>query len=301
MELMQGIESWIITVVYLGLMIFCLAQVRKKGMGFLATGFALSFIARLGWPLLSLVIHYLYYMDIGLIYTIWGQINFVLQLGSALFFILGIYQFTRSFDKKDSDVTQTHQFKDPAPPRKFGSVGFYVSMLVIGFLLMVLGILLIFVINANRGYGSDTGFVIVGISIFIGIIMMIIAWIYFVVLLYRVWKFAIVESRRHNLAPSIDSPGIAVGFLFIPFFNFYWIFKAYGSLPRNLNAIARAKNISAVMSEGLGISLAILCLLSMIPFLGYILSLVVLILAPIFISSSISMCKKLSEVSNAPQ
>lgn len=301
MEIMQGIESWIITIIYLGLMIFCLTQVSKKGMGFLATGFILLFLSSLGWRILPFLLSYDAYENYRLFYNILGQFNFVATIGFAIFFILGICQITRSLNKTDNDTTQTHQIKDLTPPKKFGSVGFYVSMLIIGFLLMMVGTFLIVFMNSSWEYYSDAGIIISVIIDLVGIIMLTVAWVYFVVILYRVWKFAIVESRRHNLMPSIDGPGKAVGFLFIPLFNLYWIFKAYAGLPKDLNAIARAKNINVTVSEGLGLSLAIFCLLSIIPFIGSIIGLVVLILGPIFISSSVGMCEKLSQVSNAPE
>lgn len=299
MELMQGVEDFINAVVYLGLLIYCLMQLRKKGMVFLSIGIGLLFINSSGWLAFSLLINRISYEFYDIFYMTLAQFNFAANLLFALFFMLGIYQITRSLDKNDDETTQTHRIKDLTPPRKFGNTGLYVSMLITGFFLMVLGTLFIVIIDANGG--SDAGLIIMGIAIFFGFIIMTISWIYFCVLLYRVWKFAIVESRRHNLKPSVDTPGKAVGFLFIPFFNFYWIFKAYGSLPKDLNAIARAKNINAAISEGLGISLAVICLLSIIPFIGYILGLVVLILAPIFISSSISISKKLSEASDSPE
>lgn len=293
MQLTLAIQGVITTIVYLGLMIFCLTQAKTKGIAFLGTAFGLIFFSTLCWIIFPRFMHI--FGGYSIMYTVLGLINIVTILGFAVFFILGILQFKGSLGRTDNSSTQIHQSTNPAPHQKFGNVGFYASMLIIGLTLMLIGIVAL--IFAERSYGSETVLIIMGIITFVGFIVLTIAEIYFFVLLYRVWKFAINESHRHNLAPSIDAPGKAVGFLFIPFFNLYWMFLAYGKLPKDLNAIARAKNIDGPVSEGLGITLPIFCLLCGIPFLGYIISIVVAILSIIFISSSINLCKKMCGMS----
>jgi len=178
---------------------------------------------------------------------------------------------------------QANQVNTDTTAENFGSVGIFVAMLLIGLFLTVIGIF-----SAEGGEDSAIAMLI------IGIVLLIIAKIYFLVLLYRTWRFAINESHRHNLVPSIDTPGKAVGFLFIPFYNWYWVFQAFGKLPKDLNAIAKAKESSTTMSEGIGTSLAVMILLSIIPIIGYITAIISLIIAPIFISQSIELSKNLS-------
>lgn len=48
------------------------------------------------------------------------------------------------------------------------------------------------------------------------------------VLLYKLW--GVVQDGQ-----AATTPGKAVGFLFIPFYNFYWIFQAYWGLAKDLN------------------------------------------------------------------
>jgi hypothetical protein len=48
------------------------------------------------------------------------------------------------------------------------------------------------------------------------------------VLLYKLWS--VVQDGQ-----AATTPGKAVGFLFIPFFNFYWIFQAFWGLAKDLN------------------------------------------------------------------
>jgi len=97
------------------------------------------------------------------------------------------------------------------------------------------------------------------------------------VLLYKAWKIIQDGSAR-------TSPGKAVGFLFIPFFNLYWIFQAYWGFAKDYNAyVQRHHDVSAggisipKLSVDLFLAYSILILgvlcLSWIPFLGGILQL----------------------------
>ena len=55
------------------------------------------------------------------------------------------------------------------------------------------------------------------------------------------------------------NPGKAQGFLWIPFFNFYWVFPAFVSLATQTNAKADAENIpEAKITRGFGLVIAIL-------------------------------------------
>jgi len=77
---------------------------------------------------------------------------------------------------------------------------------------------------------------------------------------YRCWKAVPKEIAR-------TTPGKAVGFLFIPFFNFYWAFVSYMGLAEDLNKAKGGKNY-----RNLGIARAILFIcaytLSWMPFVS---------------------------------
>ena len=66
---------------------------------------------------------------------------------------------------------------------------------------------------------------------------------------YKCWKAVPKEIAR-------TTPGKAVGFLFIPFFNFYWAFVSYQGLAEDLNSAKGGKNY-----RNLGIAIAILMIL----------------------------------------
>jgi hypothetical protein len=59
-------------------------------------------------------------------------------------------------------------------------------------------------------------------------LLAIVGNIYQYILLYRYWQGVQDENSR-------VSPGKAVGFLFIPLFNYYWMFKAYWGLSKQAN------------------------------------------------------------------
>ncbi len=89
----------------------------------------------------------------------------------------------------------------------------------------------------------------------VGSILMLLACVPGVVastiLHYRCWKAIPADVAR-------TSPGLAVGFLFVPFFNFYWYFVSYLGLAEDS---AKALN-SKRSSRGLGIALGILSITS---------------------------------------
>lgn len=79
----------------------------------------------------------------------------------------------------------------------------------------------------------------------------IISQITFLVLLAKAWG-SIQDSQ------STISAGKAVGFLFIPFFNIYWVFKAIGSWPRHYNEYAQRNGLQVPqMGSGLFIALPV--------------------------------------------
>lgn len=103
--------------------------------------------------------------------------------------------------------------------------------------------------------------------ILIGLIPVIAGGIISLILLYRFWN--IIQDGQAR-----TTPGKAVGFLFIPFFNLYWYFVSHVGLAQDTNAYLEARNIQAPrINEGLVLAYYILFLCSMIPYLGILCSL----------------------------
>ena len=89
-------------------------------------------------------------------------------------------------------------------------------------------------------------------------------------ILYRAWK-AVQDDRVRT------TPGKAVGFLFIPLFNFYWLFVAIGGYAGAFNTFAARHRIPVPrLSPGLFYTNCILSLLgiavTLIPMIGLLYS-----------------------------
>ncbi len=87
-------------------------------------------------------------------------------------------------------------------------------------------------------------------------IAILIGFISFYVLLYKAW--AVINDGQAK-----TTPGKAVGFSFIPFFNIYWMFVAIGSWGKEYNAFNQrhGKHNAYQASESLGLIHCIMQLL----------------------------------------
>jgi GYF domain 2 len=93
----------------------------------------------------------------------------------------------------------------------------------------------------------------------VGGLCMFISAILGYMILYRAWKCL-------SLAGATVTPGAAVGFMFIPLFSLYWIFRAFAGFAKEWNLITSAyedTRLAPKMSEGLFLTFCI-CVVSMI-------------------------------------
>ena len=88
--------------------------------------------------------------------------------------------------------------------------------------------------------------------------------IWYWVNLYCLWQQVLSWSKSLGLRPSVASAGQAVGLAFVPFLNFYWIFRTFG-MGRDLNAIrgATSANVPAC-STWKWVTACVLILLSLV-------------------------------------
>ena len=104
---------------------------------------------------------------------------------------------------------------------------------------------------SGLGIGSLLGFAAWGISVF--------AAIYGYIILYRAW---------HILQPggARTTPGAAVGFMFIPLFNLYWVFNVYVGWSTDWNRIRSTyPDLQAAPAASGGMFIAALvCLITII-------------------------------------
>jgi hypothetical protein len=89
--------------------------------------------------------------------------------------------------------------------------------------------------------------------LWIGLISIIAGAVSGYILLYQLWKLIPADISR-------TTPGKAVGFVFIPFFNFYWVFIAYYGLGEDMNTTLQRYGIPHRVSKGLGLTLCILAI-----------------------------------------
>jgi hypothetical protein len=106
----------------------------------------------------------------------------------------------------------------------------------------------------------------------IGIPAVIAAIVISYILLYRFWT--VIQDGKAR-----TSPGAAVGFCFIPLFNFYWIYVANVGLAKDMNLYCDERSIGCPrVSEGLALAWYILALVSIVPYVGLLTFIPVLII-----------------------
>jgi hypothetical protein len=114
------------------------------------------------------------------------------------------------------------------------------------------------------------------------------------ILFYRMWA-AIQDQHART------TPGKAIGYLFIPFFNIYWAFQVIWGFSKDCNRFIDRHSIHTnSLSEGLFLSYVILSfgggLIAWIPVLGPIVQLVTILIAIIMVSA---ICTVVNDISAA--
>lgn len=103
---------------------------------------------------------------------------------------------------------------------------------------------------------------------FIGGLLILTGIVFTFVVQYRIWKWIILRSRTNGIEPPINTPGQAVGFQFIPFFNIYWIYKSIGLVAKSLNAVLVKEGSKDKAPQTLNVFVIIFAYIGIIPFLG---------------------------------
>jgi len=116
---------------------------------------------------------------------------------------------------------------DPASLNKLWLVAVILNSIGLG--LVVLGAI-VSITGAGRGFAV------------VGALVYLFALVFNFILLYMLWC-TIQDGQART------TPGKAVGFLFIPFFNIYWPFQAFWGLSIDMNAYAAQRGIAAPQIE----------------------------------------------------
>lgn len=125
----------------------------------------------------------------------------------------------------------------PSPSVKNASFGLWAGMLLGGFALVIVGLMLLAVLGRNAAGGGNQevtsgqaiGAVVAMALAGAGYLLSILSFIPFYMTIYRAWKCL----QPGGLART--PPGKAIGFMFIPFFNIYWLFQAIYGLANDWN------------------------------------------------------------------
>lgn len=158
------------------------------------------------------------------------------------------------------------------------SKGFYFSSPILGIVVLIIGgIASLAILSGSSRNNVSPGFVIPLLLAGFGLIY---AGVVNLLFIYKIWE-AIADGYART------TPGKAVGFLFIPFFGFYWIFQVLWGFAKDCNAYIDRHSIKAAkLPEGLFLACAILQVASLIPYLGIVTGLPGLIIFAIVISKT---------------
>jgi hypothetical protein len=155
----------------------------------------------------------------------------------------------------------------------------------LGLLLLLVGIA---VMAGGRGHDAEAG----AAFIFLAYVPILFAAVLMLVLVYKMWA-AIQDGQVRT------TPGKAIGFLFIPFFNFYWVFQVFPGFADDYNAYAARHSLNVPRVErGIFLAYCILTLCGIVPILGMLCVLVNFVIALMMISR---ICDAVNALADAPR
>ena len=110
------------------------------------------------------------------------------------------------------------------------------------------------------------------------------------ILLYKMWSAL-------QAGPVRATPGKAVGLLFVPFYNLYWMFQAILGWTQDYNAFVAQRGIESPQApEGLAKTICILALVGAVPCVGLLVLPVLFVLALVFYARAIDCVNALALV-----
>jgi len=108
------------------------------------------------------------------------------------------------------------------------------------------------------------------VLLLVGSMPFMVGFILCLVRMHRAWQ-VVQPATGLGRGLNIPTPGQAIGFLFIPFYNFYWFFVAYAGLMKAANALREDRHVpTAPFSEGAATFYGVCCILCLVPVLNII-------------------------------
>jgi hypothetical protein len=143
-----------------------------------------------------------------------------------------------------------------------GQVAGIVLLTAAVLILVVSGILTDYVVNLS--YAGTWVPVSSILLLLLGCALILFGATIWYLLLYKAW--AAIQDGNASTTPEK-----AVGFIFIPFYNFYWIFKAWHGFARDYNRYIERRALNTPkLEERLFQAFCILFICGMVPFLNYL-------------------------------
>jgi len=118
----------------------------------------------------------------------------------------------------------------------------------------------------NFVWYQDAPGLVIELIVLVGILAVVqfffVNMVYNLLMLWKMWS-SIQDGRART------TPGKAIGFLLIPFFNIYWIFQVWGGFPTDYNNFSERQRLSLPrLAGGVYKAYPVLTLLTLIPLLG---------------------------------
>ncbi len=168
----------------------------------------------------------------------------------------------------------------------YGAYFLMFAMLVVGFIVMVNA-----GVYGNPYYMDEEMMLVAVVVMLIGFIPGVVSIVMWCILTHKLWATIQGPSSR-------TTPGQAVGLMFVPFFNIYWMFQIIWGWSVDYNKHINEKNIVVPpVSEGVGLAWCVLGCVGIIPFVGYLTMIPQLVLMIVFHSQSIDAANALIEKS----
>ena len=122
-----------------------------------------------------------------------------------------------------------------------------------------------------------------GLTLVVSGVCLLAAYILSFVKIYRAWDLIQPLRRLDPDSASMPTPGLAIGLLFVPFYNLYWNFVSLHGLAVKSNRYMALTGIEArPMKEGVAQAYCILILCSIVPSIGSFVALANLIVFYLF-------------------
>ena len=176
---------------------------------------------------------------------------------------------------------------------KMMSKGFYIAGYLAGYILSVILLTIAFVMMffSISQHPDDPPLAAFGLLL-VAFLPLILTAVVFMMFIYRMWD-AIQDGYVRM------TPGKAVGFMFIPFFNFYWIFQVFQGFAEDYNQyIVRHQLNLPRLDEQLFLYYPIAILCTIVPFLGSIAAMACVVLLIMII---IKTCDAVNALLSVPQ